>query len=47
MDNGYALTEDDKQLGDLGIRPGMHLFLSVSLFWFSLDYFISDFQLIW
>lgn len=35
MDNGYALTEDDKELGELGVRPGMHLFLSVSLIRFS------------
>lgn len=39
MENGYALTEDDKELGDLGVRPGMHLFLSVNLFKFSVLFF--------
>eukprot|EP00111_Clytia_hemisphaerica_P006434 TCONS_00018701-protein len=28
--NGYVLTEDDKELGELGVEPHMHLYLSVA-----------------
>jgi len=30
FDDGMVLGEDDKELVDLGVRPGMHLYLSVS-----------------